>query len=376
MAQCVWRGEEGYSAFVATLKEKKIKRLFLVCDEALRFLPLDGFFTAMEALGITVTRFSDFQPNPHYESVAAGVERFRETGGELILAIGGGSAIDVAKCVKLYSGMDAGTCYLEQEVVPNRVELFAIPTTAGTGSEATRHAVIYYQGEKQSVTHPSCIPTGVLLDGKLLKTLPDYQKRSAMLDALCHGIESAWSLHSNGESKAYSLEAIRRITKWMAPYLEGDGQAAEEMLLAANLAGKAINITQTTAGHAMSYKLTSMYGLSHGHSAALCLPRLWRYMREHPDRCVDPRGGEHLARIFGELAEALGCPADRLPEDRLAQFLRELGLKAPENWHREDIPRLAASVNPTRLKNNPVALDGKALALLYEAILSEEVAEG
>lgn len=368
--QRIWKGREGYRALIDTLKEKGIRRLFLVCDEAVGLLPLDLLFDGLEELGIAVTRFSDFQPNPRYESVAGGVERFRRSGGELILAVGGGSAIDVAKCIKLYSGMDPGRCYLEQEAVPNGVELFAIPTTAGTGSEATRYAVIYYKGEKQSVTHPDCIPSGVLLDGGLLRTLPDYPKKSAMLDALCHGIESAWSVHADEESMGYSLAAVRQVVRWMDPYLQGEREAAEEMLLAANLAGRAINITQTTAAHAMSYKLTSLYGLAHGHSVALCLPYLWRYMRKHPDRCVGPRGRQQLAEIFAELAEALGCPPGRLPEKRLADILRELGMGPPEGWQKEDIRVLAASVNPIRLKNNPVALNEEALAGLYHKILS------
>lgn len=370
--QLLWKGETGYRAFLDQLKAQKTRRLLMVCDRVVSSLPLAPLFEGLEELGVWVTRFSDFEPNPRYESVVAGVERLHRSDGEVILAIGGGSAIDVAKCIRLYSGMTPGLCYLEQEIPPVEIPFFAIPTTAGTGSEATRYAAIYYQGEKQSVNHPGCIPDGVILDGKLLKTLPDYQKKSAMMDALCHGIESAWSLHSDERSRQDSLEAIRRIMAWMDPYLRGEEQAAEEMLLAANLAGRAINAAQTTAGHAMSYKLTSFYRLAHGHSAALCLPHLWRYMRRHLERCVDPRGPGHLAGVFVELAEAIGCPAEQYPEDRLAELLRELGLKPPPRWDQADIPKLAASVNPVRLKNNPVALDEVALAWLYKEILAEE----
>lgn len=370
MEQRIWKGREGYRAFLEELRGRNVRRLFVVCDQAVSLLPLDILWDGLEELGVAVTRFSDFEPNPRYWSAEEGVERFRESGSEAILAIGGGSAMDVAKCVKLYSNMEPGNCFLEQEVVPNDTGLFAIPTTAGTGSEATRYAVIYHHGEKQSVTHPDCVPSGVIFDPGLLKTLPERQKKAAMMDALCHGIESAWSVHSNEQSMGYSLEAIRRITHWMKPYLRGDEAAAEEMLLAANLAGKAINITQTTAAHAMSYKLTSLYGLPHGHSAALCLPHLWRHMRGHLERCVDPRGAEHLLRIFTELAEAMSCPEGRLPEDHLADLLRELGLTAPEGWTEEDIAVLTRSVNPVRLKNNPVSLDEKALESLYRRILS------
>lgn len=372
MPQLVWKGPKGYEEFFRLLEEKGVKRLFLVCDKALPFLPLDRFFEGLKERNISLSSFNDFDTNPQYESVVKGVEAFRRCEAEMIVAIGGGSAMDVAKCIKLYSDMDPARSYLEQEIVPNEVELLAVPTTAGTGSEATRYAVIYYRGEKQSVSHPSCIPSMALFDSALLRTLPEYQKKSAMLDALCHGIESAWSLHSTPESLEYSFTAVKKVTTWMEDYLAGDAAAAEEMLLAANLAGKAINITQTTAAHAMSYKLTSLYGLAHGHSVALCLPHLWRYMREHPKNCVDPRGAGYLVDIFSELERVMGCPDGKRGEEFFRELLRRLGMKAPEKWSDEDIPALAASVNPIRLKNNPVALETAALENLYRDILAKE----
>lgn len=95
---------------------------------------------------------------------------------DLIIAVGGGSAMDVAKCIKLYAYMDPGINYLEQKIVPNDIPLLAVPTTAGTGSEATRYAVVYYKGEKQSVCDESCIPSAVLMDASVLKTRPLSEK--------------------------------------------------------------------------------------------------------------------------------------------------------------------------------------------------------
>ena len=178
MPQLVWKGQEGYEEFFRVLEEKEIKTLFLVCDKALPFLPLDFFFAKLKELDISICSLNDFDANPLYKSVVKGVEAFRRSGAKMIAAIGGGSAMDVAKCIKLYANMDPVRSYLEQEIVPNQVELFAIPTTAGTGSEATQYAVIYHQGEKQSISHPSCIPSMVLFDPTLLRTLPEYQKKS------------------------------------------------------------------------------------------------------------------------------------------------------------------------------------------------------
>ena len=99
-------------------------------------------------------------------------------------------------------------CYLRQKIVENDRRLFAVPTTAGTGSEATQFAVIYYRGEKQSVSHKSIIPDTVLFDPSSLKTLSLYQRKVGMMDALSHSIESCWSINSTNESKEYSRIAI------------------------------------------------------------------------------------------------------------------------------------------------------------------------
>ena len=150
----------------------------------------------MKNAGVGCTEFSDFQPNPKYESVVAGIEALRAHHCDFIIAAGGGSAMDVAKCIKLFSEMDLSKNCLEQEIVENALPLLAIPTTAGTGSEATRFAVIYYQGNKQSVAHPSCVPGWVLMEPELLESLPMYQRKATMLDAFCHAAESFWSVNS------------------------------------------------------------------------------------------------------------------------------------------------------------------------------------
>ena len=348
------------------------KSILLVCDSAFGFLRIKDYFETLEARkGIRVVKFSDFQPNPLYESVVKGVEIFHENGCGLIAAVGGGSAIDVAKCIKLYSNMDSSENYLKQQIVPNDVPLLAVPTTAGTGSEATRYAVIYYNGAKQSVTDYSCIPSTVLFDASALKTLPVYQKKATMMDALCHAIESFWSVNSNAESMGYSQQAIEMIVANKASYLANEDAGNENMLKAANIAGKAINITQTTAGHAMCYKLTSLYGIAHGHAAALCDKALIPFMMQHPEACIDPRGEQHLKQVLGKIAAAFGCKPEALAEC-FAALVDSLELPVPEVRSPEDIDILKTSVNPDRLKNHPVRLTVETIESLYKQILRQE----
>lgn len=369
MDQKIITADSEYSVLDAWFSENGIKDIFLVCDSAFGFLKLSGYFNSLPDKGIRVTKFDDFQPNPLYESVEKGVKLFLESGSKLIIAVGGGSSIDVAKCIKLYSNMNTSENYLKQKIVPNDVTLMAIPTTAGTGSESTRYAVIYYNGEKQSVSDYSCIPSIVVFDTSALTTLPVYQKKSTMLDALCHAIESFWSVNSTAESKKYSKAAIELIFSNLDSYLANEEKGNAGMLKAANLAGKAINITQTTAGHAMCYKLTSLYRIAHGHAAALCVRKLWPYMIENTSKCIDSRGSGYLETVFSEIAVAMGCNSPVEAVGKFNELLEKLELSVPEVKDEDDFAVLRTSVNPVRLKNNPVALTEESIDMLYHQIL-------
>lgn len=345
-------------------------KVLLVCESSFPFLSIKD---NIEHMDVPYVLFNDFTPNPLYEDVCKGVDLFQITECDTILAVGGGSSLDVAKCIKLYCQMDKDILYLEQEYKDTGVKLIAIPTTAGTGSESTRYAVIYYDSKKQSVTHESIIPNIAILEPSVLKTLPLYQKKCTMLDALCQGIESWWSINSTDDSKRISKAAVEEIMKWWHEYIfENTDESAKHVMHAANFAGQAICITQTTAAHAFSYKITSLYKLPHGHAVAVGLPEIWEYMINNMDKCLDKRGQEYLGGIFSDIAETMGCPT---PSEAIAKFRQmlaemEIGNPASDISRRtSDIEILSKSVNPIRLKNNPVELDSSSIRYLYEIIL-------
>ena len=368
MNQTVIGGKNAIKELPEILEKLSAKKLLLVCDSSFDFLNIKEDILN---LSIPMVTFSDFTPNPLYEDVKKGVELFRKENCDVILAVGGGSSIDVAKCIKLFSKMDESDIYLNQEFTDTGVPLIAVPTTAGTGSESTRYAVIYYKTQKQSVTHLSIIPDVALLHFEVLKTLPLYQKKCTLLDALCQGIESWWSVNSTDDSKKISEKAVKAIIKYAKPYLEGDETATEQIMLASNLAGQAINITQTTAAHAMSYKLTSLYKIPHGHAAAVCLPQVWQYMIENTELCIDPRGKVYLESVFADIASALGFDSAEEASEGLKAFLKELSIDLPTAKNRtEELCILAKSVNPVRLGNNPVKLTEEVLYSLYERIVN------
>jgi len=306
------------------------KKPFLVCDGAFDYLNID--------LPGEFIRFSDFTSNPLYEDARAGARFLRKNKCDFIVAIGGGSSIDTAKGIKYYNHVD--------------LPIMAIPTTSGTGSEATHFAVIYKDGEKQSIADKRLLPDYVVLQPDTLKTLPLYQKKCTMMDALCQAIESWWSKRATSESIKYSRKAIKLILGSMDSYLANEHEGNKNMLTASNLAGKAINITTTTAPHAMSYKLTSLYGLPHGHAAALCLPKVWRHMKD-----------------FEGIASALGKNSSEEGILFFEELLQKLEMFPPENASENDLDILTDSVNTQRLYNNPVRLDRDIIKDLYKEIL-------
>ena len=358
MNQTIISRDNNYKDLYDYLKTNSKTGILLVCGKSAHRLEI-GKFLESNINELKITEFNDFEPNPDYESVVKGVSEYHKNNCDLIMAVGGGSAMDVAKCIKLFAYMDSSVNYIEQEIVPNDIPFVAVPTTAGTGSEATRYGVIYYQGNKMSITHESGIPCAVVFDSSVLETLPMLHKKATMLDALCHAVEAFWSVNSNEESKEYSRKAIKMILSNKEGYLKNEHEANHNMLMAANIAGKAINITQTTAGHAMSYKLTSIYGLPHGQAAALCVKELLPYMYEHIADCTDARGSEYLKGTFDELVKLLGGI------EVFGELYDELGLGGFKTASSDEYDVLAAAVNPTRLKNNPVKLTTEIIRDMY-----------
>ncbi len=375
MEQRIITARDNYIDLDQWIKENGCKKVLMVCDGSIWYM--DAFnkhLEEVEQMGVQMIGFRDFQPNPLYESVVNGVNEFREEHCDGIMAIGGGSAMDVAKCIKLYSNLPGdGTdgSWLKAEIIPNDVPFIAMPTTAGTGSEATRFAVIYYEDAKQSITSESFIPGTVLMDPNALKTLPLYQKKATMCDALCHAIESFWSVNSTEESKGYSKAAIQGVLENMNGYLANTEEGNSGMLRAAHTAGKAINITQTTAGHAMCYKITSLFRSAHGHAAVLCDRVLFPWMVENTDMCIDPRGKSYLKETLDQIGQAMGCEDAKGGAEKLVVIFDELGLEVPMATA-DQFEILKNSVNPVRLKNHPIALDTDTIDALYHRILNGE----
>ena len=313
--------------------------------------------------GDNITFFSDFSVNPKLEDAEKGVALALEAGVALIIGIGGGSVMDMAKLIKaFYRAPEKSKELAKGEVAMTDpdIPMILIPTTAGSGSEATHFAVVYIGFDKYSLASKYLLPDGIILDGSLISASP-YQMACYGLDALAQAIESAWAAGSTEQSREYSFRALSLSAKYLKEILEpGSGEdALQGMMEAANLAGQAINISKTSAAHAWSYAITSHYGVPHGHAVWLSLPRIFEiHATTSLGDVTDPRGSEHLTKIMRRLMDILGITSALESAKQLNAYLEKINVESDMSAIGADTVEkrafLSKQVNMQRMSNNPV----------------------
>lgn len=265
-------------------------------------------------------------PNPDVAELAATHEAFWRDHAdvEVIVAVGGGSAIDTAKALmvgtasgrfnELIDLLATGAAF-----TPHAVKtLIAVPTTAGTGSEVTPWATIWdrERQKKYSLHLPQTWPSVALLDPELMLSLPASVTLQSGLDALSHALESIWNVNANPVSDTFAVAAVSDILEVLPRLMRelGNLELRGRMALAALKAGMAFSNTKTALAHSISYEMTLRYGLPHGIACSFPLPMVL-------DRAIG-----HRADRDAVLAQALGGPLETAPE-RLARFIEQFGVK-------------------------------------------------
>jgi alcohol dehydrogenase class IV len=326
--------------------------------------------------GIEVSRFNEFGSNPVLEEVECGVAMWRRLRPQVVIAIGGGSVLDMAKTVNALAVEDAPpSAALTNGLAAMRPAppLIAVPTTAGSGSEATHFATIYAGGVKHSLAHERLRPACAIVDPELSSSMPPQLTAATGLDALCQAIESYWAVEATQESQALAAEALSRLWPAIAAAVRTpDAAARGAMAHGAYLAGRAIDQSRTTAAHALSYALTTRFGVAHGHAVALTLGRLFELnARARALGVNDGRGVEYVERTLDALCALLGQPDAHAAARALAARIHSLGLatdlRSVGVAHR-DIDGLVAAVNAERLRNHPVRLTPQSLRELLESL--------
>ncbi|MBY0547337.1 MAG: phosphonoacetaldehyde reductase [Candidatus Obscuribacterales bacterium] len=286
------------------------------------------------------------------------VPALRKFNPDLILAIGGGAVIDSAKGLSaLATNHCSATQLLENDLSAlNAVPVVAVPTTAGTGSEATSFAAVYLAGRKFSLASPILLPYAAIVDANLTRSLPPYETACSGLDAMAQAIESFWSRRATSESREYSRESLRlSFGSLIAAVKDGDFDARVNMARAAHLAGKAINIAGTTAAHAFSYGFTYDFKIPHGHAVALTLPEFFDYNTSRRDVEFEGNPNWNLAAV-GELCGLLNVTTTADACDQLRRMIRECGLATALQDLQitaDDLRSIAEKVDAVRLANNP-----------------------
>ncbi len=317
----------------------------------------------LASAGVAATLFEQVEPEPTVQAVDAGREVLRRNGCDVVIAAGGGSAIDVGKAVAALAAETAPAAeYYSRRPLPERhLPCIAIPTTAGTGAEVTPNSVLTDPARriKQSIRGPSLTPAVAIVDAELTVSCPPGVTASAGMDALTQAVESYLSRYATPLTDALALHAARLVwANLLKAHRDGrDRSAREGMAYGALLAGMALANARLGAVHGMAHPIGQRYHLAHGLVCAALLPAVLRFNRE--------AAGEKygmLAGVFAaDPAEAAGELLARL---ELPAKLSAMGLRA------EDFDEIAAESMPSgSLKANPrPASEADVKAILGELL--------
>lgn len=377
MNQEIYFGHGVHKELASILKKHTPRNIFFVTGK--KSFTLSG---AKKLLGEIINkynniRFFNFETNPKLGDIIRGIDLFNESKCDFIIGVGGGSVIDVAKAISILVKQKANIkeiikngIFLETRKIPSVM----IPTTAGTGSESTHFSVVYIGKTKYSLAHNNLVPEYAILDPIFTEKLPVYITAYTGMDALCQAIESFWSVNSTDESRMYSKKAIELILSNIIKAVnKPDRIRRKNMLKGSNLSGRAINIAETTAAHAVSYPITSFFHVPHGHAVALTLPYFIEFNYDvDPKNLQDKRGIKFVKNIFNELLGVIGA---RTPAEAREKFLYIMNnIKLETNLLKLGIDNSGIEIiikngfSPQRMKNNPKAVSKSDLKKMLRNI--------
>jgi alcohol dehydrogenase class IV len=366
-------GPDSALRLCASIGQFGFKRVMIVTDAVLVKLGLvEPLRSALAAQGIDVAVHDGITPDPTYPVLQAGYEAVRAHRSDAILAVGGGSAIDAAKVIGAMAATGKSPARLigMLKVSKPMLPLFAIPTTAGTGSEVTVAAVVTdpVKHEKAAVIDPKLVPLAAALDAGLMRGMPKPITAATGMDALTHAVEAYLNRWPHAETAQHCTAAVRMVFgNLQRAYDHGDDlQAREAMALASFYAGLAFTKAYVGYVHAFSHKIGGMYGVPHGLANAITLPYVLDFLKD------EPSARDRLA----ELALVIGAGKDGDPQEALAQRfidrVRELNraVGIPEKMpslRPADVPEIARAAMIEASRDYPVP---KAMALAEsEALL-------
>jgi len=359
--------------FKDLIKYKKFKNIFVISGKK-SFYNSDAFKLFKFSKDKIVEYYFKKQKLPEYPELITILNLVNKFKPDVIVAIGGGSVIDYAKIVSIIDlqsmqNLKKKLVSYENLSVKKVYPLIAIPTTAGAGAEVTSNSVIYVDKIKYSVESKLLIPNYYFLIPNLVINNPKVLKSSSGFDAIAQSVESLISLKSNKTSVMYAKKSLNLSLNNYLPFLKNpNSENSNKMLLSSNLSGKAINISKTTAPHAISYPFTSMFGLSHGHAVSLTFEKFLFFNYKNLHRSQSSFDLSERYKIIFQLFKVrniveLNQKIKFLKrEANLIDTYSNLGINLEKN-----IENILKQINILRLKNNPIILNKKNI----KAILND-----
>ncbi|WP_137663001.1 iron-containing alcohol dehydrogenase [Enterococcus hulanensis] len=269
---------------LAEIIAKDIRKIVIFTDKGILGAGLVDLPKALiEQAGVDYTIISDIPAEPNYHEAQAMVDEFKQEQADFIIAIGGGSVMDVAKLASILATDEYTVKDLLDDplLAKKQITSLMIPTTAGTGSEATPNSIVGVPEKelKIGIVNPEMIADYVILDSRMIKKLPKPIAAATGVDALCHAIECFTSAKANPISNTFALEALDLImNNIIEACTNSEALAAKSrMLLGSFYAGVAITSSGTTAVHALSYPLGGKYHIAHGVSNAMLLTPVMKF---------------------------------------------------------------------------------------------------
>lgn len=318
---------------------------------------------------------AEVKPNPTIENVIYGLELYKKSGSDFIIAVGGGSVIDTAKAIAVIANNPENADVVSLEGMDKSshpaVPIIALPTTAGTGSETTMDYVITNTKEKRKMAcmDSKVVPAAAILDTEIMASLPLKLTAATAMDALTHAVESYLSLGAFSFSETLSLKSVSLISENFLNVLEnpGDYEVRKELAIAQYMAGMSFTNVGLGIVHSMAHPLSAFYDVPHGVANALILPYVLEFNAEV---CGDKI--KELAKAFDsgfdmtkDAKEALKCCVDTIrkfnTQAGLPQTLVEINVKT------EDIDALAQSAYAdASTPDNPREVSAEMLKQLYK----------
>ncbi|HMS00476.1 MAG TPA: phosphonoacetaldehyde reductase [Anaerolineales bacterium] len=321
-------------------------------------------------------RFSVSTSLPEIQEVERGIEFLNKHTFDAVIAIGGGCVLDTAKLIRTFAHRDIKTITESSGHTSSespRIPMIAIPTTAGSGAEATHFAVLYKNNTKYSIAHQNILPTVALIDANLTLSVPPNLAAASGLDALSQGIESYWSANSTEESRGFAKQSIQLAYEALVSAIcENNLQAKINLSQAALLAGQAINISKTTAPHAVSYALTVTFGIPHGHAVALTLGEFFALAGAITDKdCNHPTGMGFVSHLLDELCNLLNVADPSAGRAAIKKLVSTLGLAtnlSAVGIKESDFAHILKNINVERLENHPQKITAEMIRTILQNI--------